>query len=134
MSSNRLPYDACAYSADLYQSTQPLSYALNTDKYKHLKPCRMALGIVGGNEVSTIRGNLVDLETELRGTTRLLTSCPALHYNPKNTNGNEMILGPKPCGFEQKKIDIEPSHLATCQMISYPQIPLPPPLKISSCS
>ena len=30
----------------------------------------MDLGVIGGTAVSHIRGNLVDLETDLRGTTR----------------------------------------------------------------
>ena len=133
MSSNRLLYDPCAYNQDIFESTKPLSYVLNTQKYQHCKPCRMALGVVGGNEVSPITGNLVDLENELRGQTRLNTNCPALQYNPANTQDTMMLLGPRPSGFEQTKISIEKSHLPTCQLFNFPSIPLPPPPQLTPC-
>ena len=70
MSSNRLIYDTCAYKKTLDESVGPLSYLLNPIKYENCNKCRMELGIVGGSNVSHIRGNLVDLENDLRGQTR----------------------------------------------------------------
>ena len=67
MSSNRLIYDTCAYKAEITQSSNTLNYVLDPMKYENCKKCRMELGIVGGNEVSQIKGNLVDLENDLRG-------------------------------------------------------------------
>ena len=41
---------------------------------------RMDLGVIGGTAVSHIRGNLVDLETDLRGTTRKASLCPSQKF------------------------------------------------------
>ena len=82
MSSNRLTYDTCSYKKALDQSVTPLSYMLNPIKYENCNQCRMELGLVGGNNVSRIEGNLVDLENDLRGTTRAASLCPERHYQP----------------------------------------------------
>ena len=93
MSSNRLIYDSCAYQKELQQSTDPLDYALYTGKYENSAKCRIELGSVGGNGVSLFNGNLVDLESDLRGQTREASLCPSKHYQPEcdscegNTNG-----------------------------------------------
>ena len=39
----------------------------------------MELGIVGGTGVSQIKGNLVDLENDLRGQTRSASQCPSTY-------------------------------------------------------
>ena len=76
MSSNRLPYDTCAYKTALKQSTDQLSHIIEPNRYYHCNQCRNELGLIGGNNVSQIRGNLVDLENDLRGTTRNASLCP----------------------------------------------------------
>ena len=73
MSSNRLMYDSCAYEKSLQQSTSPLNYALYTGKYENTAKCRIEFGLVGGNGVSQYSGNLVDLESDLRGVNRHLS-------------------------------------------------------------
>ena len=51
--------------------------------YENANKCRIDLGVVGGSNVSHIKGNLVDLETDLRGQTRRTTKCPTrLYQNP----------------------------------------------------
>ena len=50
-----------------------LSYMLYPLKYEGKSKCRVNLGVVGGNNVSIIKGNMVDLENDLRGQTRPLT-------------------------------------------------------------
>ena len=83
MSSNRLIYDTCAYKHDLVQSVGPLEYMLNPIKFENANKCRMELGLLGGTAVSHVKGNLVDLETDLRGQTRRTTKCPSkLYQNP----------------------------------------------------
>ena len=83
MSSNRLIYDTCAYKHNLQQSVGPLEYVLNPMKFENSSKCRIDLGVVGGTAVSHVRGNLVDLETDLRGQTRRTTKCPTkLYQNP----------------------------------------------------
>ena len=128
MSSNRLMYDTCAYKKKLDESTGPLAYHLNPLKYENCNKCRMELGILGGPSVSQIRGNLVDLENELRGQTRPLSQCPSKKYQP----GKPIMTKGTDCD-EPNIVDTELLHLPSCQMIRYKPVPLPPPLKMETC-
>ena len=82
MSSNRLSYDECAYKTNLKQSTDPLEYMMYQGKYNNDSKCRFEFGLLGGNGVSIYSGNLVDLESDLRGQTRVLSDCPDKMFNP----------------------------------------------------
>lgn len=53
-----------AYQKALRQSVDPLSYQLDPAKYIHSHTCRPVLGIVGGNNVSTVP-SMVDAESSL---------------------------------------------------------------------
>ncbi len=128
MSSNRLMYDTCAYKKRLDESTGPLAYHLNPLKYENCQKCRMELGILGGPTVSQIKGNLVDLENDLRGQTRNLSDCPEKKYHP----GKPILTKGDDC-HKARKVDTELLHLPSCQMIRYKPVPLPPPLKMESC-
>jgi hypothetical protein len=90
MSSNRLSYDSCAYKKSVQQSIAPLDYMMYEGKYNNSAKCRIEFGVLGGNQVSLYSGNLVDLESDLRGQTRKASLCPSKKYNPKcssNKNG-----------------------------------------------
>ena len=65
MSSNRLMYDTCEYQTKLQESAGTLEYTLNSMRNENCNKCRMELGTVGGANVSHIKGNLVDLETDV---------------------------------------------------------------------
>jgi len=137
MSSNRLSYDQCAYQKTLEQSTNPLSYVLNPIKYENCNKCRMELGIVGGTAVSHIKGNLVDLENDLRGQTRAQSSCPDRQYqkpcndlnscNPKSIATHRTLCEPP------SMLNTELLHLPPCQMIRYKPVPLPKPMNLPTC-
>jgi hypothetical protein len=114
MSFNRLSYDNCTYRQDLRQSVGELSYVLDPAKYENCNKCRHELGLVGGTNVSHNKGNLVDLENDLRGQTRPFTKCPDYKYHP-NQNSDEKV------------------HLPSCQMIDYKPVPLPPAMDLSQC-
>ena len=92
MSSNRLIYDTCAYQKEMAKQCDQLTYILDPTKHYQEEPCRPELGIVGGNSVSIVKGNLVDLETDLRGLTRYNTRCQLQKNNwiPKS-NGKIVI-------------------------------------------
>ena len=130
MSSNRLMYDTCAYSKRLNESVGPLSYVLNPMKYENCQKCRHELGIVGGTSVSHIKGNLVDLENDLRGATRANTLCPDNKFKPNN--GSITIKG-NGCGKNDRTVDTSLVHLPSCQMIRYKPTPLPPAMDLSNC-
>jgi hypothetical protein len=131
MSSNRLSYDACAYEKNLQQSTSPLDYALYNGKYQNCSKCRIEFGTVGGNGVSLFSGNLVDLESDLRGQTRVASLCPNSMYKPNCSSKCNNKLNGLPCSSKEckpKMID-QPS----CQMQYYPKTPMPTPSKPTYC-
>jgi len=129
MSSNRLIYDECEYKKKLQDSTSPLSYSLYTGKYENCAKCRIELGVVGGNGVSIFNGNLVDLESELRGQFRLNSKCPSNMYSPNCGPENKSTLKntPRDC------IDKNLKHQAACQMHYYPRVPTMELPKPSTC-
>jgi hypothetical protein len=116
MSSNRLSYDTCAYQKSLEISTGPLEYSMYTGKYENCAKCRIEFGVVGGNGVSLFSGNLVDLESDLRGQTRLASLCPNTMYNPEAKNNPRNLVN-------------QPS----CQMQYYPKTPVPELPGVSGC-
>jgi len=131
MSSNRLIYDTCAYKHNLQQSVGPLEYVLNPMKFENSSKCRIDLGVIGGTAVSHVRGNLVDLETDLRGQTRRSTKCPTkLYQNPcpqgdiNNCKPGTIHIPGDPSQTE-RTIDTTMLHLPSCQMMRYKPTPLP---------
>tara|TARA_A100001015_G_C14502586_1_gene523538 strand:- start:174 stop:587 length:414 start_codon:yes stop_codon:yes gene_type:complete len=131
MSSNRLIYDSCAYQKELQQSTSPLDYALYTGKFENTAKCRVEFGVVGGNGVSQFSGNLVDLESDLRGQTRAMTLCPCKKYSPSGKSDCDN----KGRGLPYSSNDCKKSmvHQPSCQMQYYPKVPMPVKGNPSSC-
>lgn len=131
MSSNRLIYDSCAYKHDLVQSVGPLEYMLNPIKFENTNKCRMELGLLGGSAVSHVKGNLVDLETDLRGQTRRSTKCPTKLYQNPCPKGEMNACKPGTIHIQgdasqtERTIDTTMMHLPACQMIRYKPVPLP---------
>ena len=82
MSFNNLLYDTTNYKMKLGESVTTLDYILSPFRYEHADKRRHNLGIVGGSAVSHIRGNLVDLESELRCQTRLNSRGGTNQYKP----------------------------------------------------
>jgi hypothetical protein len=128
---NRLTYDSCAYVQSLNQSVSPLSYVLDPIRYEHCNKCRPELGIVGGTAVSHVKGNLVDLENDLRGQNRPSTHCPEYKHLPRGdgfVQGKEYI---KPVCHP--KVDVSLQHLKPCQIINYGEVPHAPPMNLFTC-
>lgn len=133
MSSNRLIYDECAYKKSLQQSTDPLEYALYTGKFENTAKCRIELGSVGGNGVSLFNGNLVDLESDLRGQTRKASLCPCTKYDPKCTNPScQKNRNGIPC--EGPNCSVPLVNQPSCQMVRYPKVPMPSKPMDNSCN
>jgi len=128
-------------------------YTQIPQKFYHPNAGRNALGLVGGNEVSVATGNLVDVESDLRGTTRALSNVPSKQYQASCPLGSDMPLsgrgrtpatmlasvqgecaGPKQLVFTEwgtgkvRTVNTMPRHLPTRQMFSYPGVPAPEPL------
>ena len=82
MAFTRQLYDSCATKKLADEGTGVLSYLMDPTKYYNCNPCRVQTGIVAGNDVSLYIGNMVDLESELKGHTRANTHCPSGKYLP----------------------------------------------------
>jgi len=121
-------------------------YTMIPQKFYHPNAGRNALGLVGGNEVSLITGNMVDLESDLRNLTRDLSKAPSKQYQPSCALGVSSMdpsplaavgggcpAWPKQLVFQERAtgkvrtIDTAPRHLPTVQMMSYPGVPRPEP-------
>ena len=129
MSFNRVKYDTCSYSQNLTENVSYLSYTLDPLKFQHCSPCRSELGITGGNNVTKVAGNLVDLESNLFGIDREQSSCAAMKYLPGEMKGKKQYE--TTC---YKEIDASPKHLKHCQFINYGSISNGPAMNLSKCT
>ena len=77
------------------------------------------------NELNTVYGNLVDLESELRGQTRIISKCGTNQYVPTNDG---IIKNDK-----TQPIDTTMLHLPACQSIMYREVPMPPKINYNKC-
>jgi|TARA_Y100000389_G_C17130101_1_gene349795 hypothetical protein len=125
MSFNRTKYDTCNYKQDLQENVSTLSYIMTPFRYENENKCRHQLGFIGGTNVSHIKGNIVDLESELRGQTRVISKCGTNYYIPTDDN---IVKNDK-----TEPIDTTLKHLGSCQSIMYRSIPLPPKMNFNKC-
>ena len=128
MSFNRLKYDTCTYKQELKRDVTTLDYLLSTFPFENCNKCRHEFGLVGGTNVSHTSGNMVDVESELRGQTRVQSRCPCNKYQGPDDRG--MIVN-----HQTAPLPIDATaHLPSCQMISYRAIPLPPKMNVDRCA
>lgn len=125
MSSNRLLYDTQYYQEHINESTGPLGYMLYPMKFEHCNKCRPTFGLVGGNNVSIIHGNMVDLENDLRGQTRTLSNSREKKYKPADTN---MITVKGPTSLKERQVDLSLLPLPSCDFFEYHKNALPKPV------
>lgn len=132
MSFTRTKTDTCNYKQELEGSVSYISYLLDPIKYDHCDKCRMQLGLVGGANVSHVRGNLVDLESNLFGIDRDSSRCPVTRYIPPEDNNLKGTKLYKP--VDRPVVDTNMNHLRSCQMFDYmPSTPHPPPMNLFKC-
>lgn len=117
MSFNRSKYDNCSYKNELNRNVGILGYVLNINNYENAKPCRHQLGWTAGNNVSHIKGDVIDLESDLRNQTRYISKCCGSVYTPSDDG---FIYNDK-----TTPINTKPLHLNACQTIAYKSVPLP---------
>lgn len=75
-SSNRLIYDACYDQKRTFESTEPLSYQIDINKFENCARCKSDRIYYRQDP------QLVDIETELRNQTRPLSGCDNFKYTP----------------------------------------------------
>lgn len=115
------------------QSGKLAGYTMIPDKFYHDKPCRNALGLVGGNDVSVVTASpMVDVESDLYGITRPNTKCNNKQYKPECALGGggcpdwpSGISYTNKADDEKRFISTRPTHLQTCQMNSYQGVAYP---------
>ena len=138
MSSNRLKFDNCSYQENLTRNNGQLSYLLDTVKFDNCSKCRIELGSVGGTAVSQIVGNLVDLENDLRGQTRINSQCTIQKYtNPcagQAENCQPDRIYTDGTRNTATSIDTSKRHLTPCQMVRYKPVPISPPIALQGCN
>jgi len=111
-------------------SENPQTYVETPFAYVHAKPGRHMLGLVGGNEVSLPKGDMVDLESDLRRLNIPLTKCPDRQYQ---------VPPPKQSTISRKStkgtvtIDVRQRHLPSIQMWPYTATFAPVPMTAKVC-
>ncbi len=108
----------------------PQAYDQFAQAYVHAKPGRHILGVVGGNEASLIKGNQVDLESDLRGLNLPNTFCPERKYLPPSQKDSKIERNNVKI---KTTIDVRMQHLPSYQMWAYPAVVGPEPLKVDEC-
>lgn len=112
------------------KTENPQHYDDLTSQYVHPTPKRHVLGIVGGNEVSLIKGNMVDLESDLRGINIPNTFAPWRQYQPSQKGEKQIVRNNLK---ENIKIDVQKNHLPVYQMMAYPAVIAPLPIVNQVC-
>lgn len=113
-------HDDCAYKQKLYESTSPLLYQLNPVAYESCNKCHMGYpGFIGklGGDGFGIGPDRIDIDSDLRGQTRLLSKCPTHKYNPhaySYCNRCEKCNLGLPCGCDHCRTR-DVSHLNDCR-------------------
>jgi len=122
------------------QSAGMFAYTQLPVKFENPNKCRNALGLVGGSEVSNISGNLVDLESDLLGITRVQSKCIARQYQPACPLGGPGCPDTPPSfAFQDKStgavrtVNTTPRNLPTCQYTTFPGVGTPATLKSGTC-
>ena len=108
----------------------PQHYDYLTSQFVNPTPQRHILGIVGGNDVSLIKGNMVDLESDLKGINIPNTFCPWRQYQAPPKHQKEIVRDNTKTNL---KIDVQKQHLPAYQMWAYPAVVAPEPIKNEVC-
>ena len=101
-------------------------------------PRRQLLGLVGGNEVATVaesrvnivNGQQADVESDLKGITRVNTKAPWRKYQPQRP-GQTVIERTGPKGLFH--VDAKQYELPSMQMWAYPAAYQPEPMIKETC-
>ena len=129
MSYNRLSYDAPAYKKSLQESVSSFNHIMEPLRFENCKKCSHQLGLVGGRDVSLIRGNMIDLENDLRGQTRPQSLSPEKKWQPSQSS---TLIYPG-VASQGRAVDLTPIHLPVCQMFELPRPAYPDPYTPPTC-
>ena len=139
MAFSRSNYDQCAYQSEILQSVGSLNWILDSSRFVNNNPTRIAFGIVGGNDVSIVKGNMVDLESDLYNISRKASKCPSLKFLDQCTGKDMNSCQPKQAiiranpSNQGRVIDTTPLHLREAQMFRFTPTYLPAPYQQPRC-
>lgn len=122
--------DPSPFAESWINKENPYGYRELVQQWITNAPRRHQLGLVGGNEVSIIAGNQMDIESDLRGTTRPLTWCPGLEHMPVPENATKLPIRNRKTDMT---IDIRKKNLREYQMWAYGGAYKPLPLVKETC-
>ena len=108
----------------------PQHYNDLTSQQVHPLPQRHILGLIGGNDVSLIRGNMVDLESDLKGIHIPHTFCQTRQYQKPSRDQKEIV---RDNTKNTVTIDVQSVHLPVYQMIAYPAVMASAPMVNEVC-
>tara|TARA_B110000495_G_C22969344_1_gene568799 strand:- start:748 stop:1218 length:471 start_codon:yes stop_codon:yes gene_type:complete len=133
-------YDTDYTKYNLKERMGSAEYLLNEDKYYNKSACRIKRGVTGGNNVSVISGNLVDLESDLFGITRNNSLSPNNHYmsncaftDMNNCKQDNILIKGTPT-TKERVIDTNLESLPECDIINYKPLVTPKPFELNSCN
>jgi len=105
MSVNRKKYDKCCVKEQIERSTKPFDLLMDPIAFEHTNTCRIDIGVVGGNDVSTVgnarhanNGELIDVDSILKGLDKFQTDCNKEQKRAALNVGNSKNL--KECNIE----------------------------------
>ena len=131
MSWSRLRFDTCAYRNQLAQEVGEFAYVIDDCRYVHKNPTRINFGVVGGNDVSIVK-NMVDLESDLKGQTRLASRCPTLYYQNPCPSGEmntcrpqQVVIRGNPANMG-RVVDTTLYHLPPAQFARFTPVQIDP--------
>jgi hypothetical protein len=74
--------DDCALTKRFEESTSPFKYQTDTTVVESLESCDMGVSPFMHNPYRSIPTDSVDIESDLRGQTRVISKCPSRQWNP----------------------------------------------------
>jgi hypothetical protein len=118
----KLIYDPEATRQRTQMSTGSTAYIMSPIKYNNPGKCRM-VGLVAGQDVSIAPGNLVDLESDLTGRTRVYTKYLSNGYKPTCASGRHTCPKGQGTGipFDCPSCAAPLRHLRECRMFDRPK-------------
>ena len=107
----------------------PQVYDKYVSEYVQMKPKRHVLGLIGGNDSYEIKGNRIDLESDLYGITRPNTWGTSREHLPAKNIDSIQRKNPK----NTISINAAPVKTEEFQMWSYPAVFAPLSFKNETC-
>lgn len=112
------------------RSENPQTYVENVWTQVHKEPARHMLGLIGGNAVSLPKGNMVDVESDLRRLNYPLTASPGRQYQAPPLNQTNLY---RKSTKGSVNINVQPRHLPSIQMWPYAPTFAPVPMNVKQC-